>query len=93
MGLRCRSVEEFDKTGKINVGCVIKTDYLPGESVKKGKQVILTVRKEGQRIDPDVPYVDPLVAERGELAQGANNDYKPLNYETINYITPWHTFI
>ena len=86
LGLKPKVTEDYDTSGNIEVGCVIKTDYLPGESVKKGKQVILTVRKEGQRIDPDVPYVDPLVAERGELEQGANNDYKPLNYETMKAI-------
>jgi beta-lactam-binding protein with PASTA domain len=33
LGLRSKFGEEFDKTGKINVGCVIKTDYAPGEEV------------------------------------------------------------
>ena len=86
LGLKSKVTEEYDKTGTINVGCVIKTDYAAGESVKKGTQIFLTIRKAGERIDPDVPYVDPLVAARGELAQGANSDYKPLNYETMKAI-------
>ena len=86
LGLKCKVTEEYDSTGKINVGCVIRTDYLPGESVKKGAQVFLTVRKDGVLIDPDVPYVDPLVAEREERKQGDNSSYKPLNYEIMKAI-------
>ncbi len=86
LGLKCKFGEEYDSSGNIDVGSVIKSDYLPGESVKKGAQVFLTIRKEGELIDPNVPYVDPLVKERGELAQGANSDYKPLNYETMKAI-------
>ncbi len=86
LGLRSKFGEEFDKTGEIDVGSVIKSDYEPGESVKKGTQVFLTVKKEGIFYDPDEPYVDPLVAAREELQQGANSDYKPLNYEIMKAV-------
>jgi len=83
LGLKSKFTEEYDKTDKFEVGCVMKTDYKAGEKVKKGTQIFLTIRKEGTPIDPDEPYTDPLVAAREELKQGANSDYKPLNYETM----------
>ncbi len=86
LGLRVKFGEEYDDSGKFDVGDVMKSDYLPNESVKRGAQVFLTIRKEGTLITPDKPYVDPLVAERGELAQGANSDYKPLNYEIMKAV-------
>ncbi len=86
LGLRVKVTEDYDKTGKFDVECVMTSDYAYGESVKKGTQIFLTIRKEGTFIDPDVPYVDPLVAEREELNEGANSDYKPLNYETMKAI-------
>lgn len=88
LGLRAKVTEEYDKSGegKINVGCVMKTDYVAGESVRRGTQVILTIRKEGTFYDPNVPYVDPLVEAREDLAKGANSDYKPLNYEMMKAI-------
>ncbi len=86
LGLKVKVTEEYDTSGKINVGCVIKTDYRPDESIEKGTQIFLTVRKEGTFIDPNVPYVDPLVAERGEVKQGANSDYIPLNYEFMKAV-------
>ncbi len=86
LGLKVKVTEDYDKTGKIDVGCVIGADYLPNETVKKGAQVFLTVRKEGTFIDPNEPYVDPLVAERGEVKQGANSDYVPLNYEFMKAV-------
>ncbi len=85
LGLKCKVTEEKDSTGKINVGCVIRTDYLPGESVKKGTQIFVTIRKENS-YDPDVPYVDPLIEEREERKQGDNSSYKPLNYEIMKAV-------
>ena len=86
LGLKSKFSEEYDSTGNFEVGCVMKTDYEPGEKVKKGTQIFLTVRKEGTFLDPNVPYVDPLVEARGDLKQGANSDYKPLNYETMKAV-------
>ncbi len=86
LGLKVKVTEDYDPTEKIDVGSVIKSDYLPGESVKKGAQVFLTIRKDGVLIDPDVPYVDPLVEEREDRKQGDNSSYKPLNYEIMKAI-------
>ena len=85
LGLKYKVTEDYCDDS-IDVGCVIETDYLPGESIKKGKSVFITVRKEGTKMDPNVPYVDPLVESRGELKQGANSDYKPLNYEIMKAV-------
>ncbi len=85
LGLKYKVTEDYCDDS-IDVGCVIETDYLPGESIKKGKSVFITVRKEGTKMDPNVPYVDPLVEARGELKQGANSDYKPLNYEIMKAV-------
>ncbi len=86
LGLRVKVTEDYDKTGTFEVGSVMVTDYLAGESVKPGTQIMLTIRKEGTFIDPDKPYVDPLVEAREELKQGDNGDYKPLNYEVMKAI-------
>ncbi len=86
LGLKVKVTEEYDMTNKIDVGSIIKTDYLPNETVKKGTMIFITIRKEGTFRDPDVPYVDPLVAERGEVKQGANSDYVPLNYEIMKAV-------
>ncbi len=86
LGLKSKFTEEYDKTDKFEVGHVMRTDYEAGEKVKKGTQIFLTIRKEGKFIDPNEPYTDPLVEARGDLEQGANSDYKPLNYETMKAV-------
>lgn len=86
LGLTYKVAEEIDKTESVNIGCVMKTDYVAGDSVAKGTQIFLTVRKDGTGFDPTIPYVDPLVASREELSQGGNSDYKPLNYEIMKAI-------
>ncbi len=86
LGLKCKFTEEFDKTDSFQVGHVMKTDYEVGTKVEKGTQVFLTIRKDGVYIDPDEPYTDPLVEARGELKEGANSDYVPLNYEIMKAV-------
>lgn len=86
LGLKCKFTVEYDKTESFEVGCVMKTDYKPGDKVEKGTQIFLTIRKDGIFIDPDKPYTDPLVESRGNLEEGANSDYKPLNYEIMKAV-------
>jgi len=47
LGLKSKFTEEYDKTDKFEVGCVMKTDYKAGEKVKRELRYFLpSVRKE-----------------------------------------------
>ena len=77
----------LEYSSEVEKGCVIRSDYEVGEELVKNGHVILYISDgEGSGYDPDVLYVDPLVEARGELPQGANSDYVPLNYETMKCV-------
>ncbi|MBQ7646089.1 MAG: PASTA domain-containing protein, partial [Clostridia bacterium] len=68
--------DEYEK------GLVFKTDRTVDEELKKGDRVFLYVSK-GESTSVDKPRTDPLVEARGYKEEGANKDYKPLNYEVM----------